>query len=444
MSIEVRPVGVSCQLQCTYCYEEGMREKQRTHRYDREAVLASINKLGPKDHFSLFGGECLILPLEQIEELLKLAYERSGSSGLQTNGALITDAHIDAFIKYKSHIGISLDGPDELNDSRWAGTLEATRKQTARTHWAINRLIERSKEYPHLMPSFIVTAHAGNWSKERWPRFLEWLHELDAKGVKYVNIHVMELDHKADTLYLPPEELWERLLELWDTKFTNIKISKFEEILKLLRETSDNVVCHWKPCDPWNTSAVKGIENDGAPSHCSRTNKDGTNWLPAEGSGDTTRGYTNFIGWPGSQHFERQLALYVTPQEHGGCKGCEYWLMCYGNCPGEGMTGDWRMRSSYCALFKKMFNEGAKRLRAAGVVPFCDHPQRQQIEEEAYRMWAQQQSIPTLNQLRLHVEKKETASQTNSPMRRVSNYADTQASYSDGHGDAHGDFTDSR
>ena len=443
MSIEVRPVGVSCQLQCTYCYEEGMRQKQRTHRYDREAVLASIDKLAPKDHFSLFGGECLILPLKDIEELLSIAHKKSGSSGLQTNAALITDAHIEAFIKYRTHIGISLDGPDELNDSRWAGTLEATRKQTARTHWAINRLIERSKEYPHLMPSFIITLHAGNASKERWPRFLAWLHELDARGVKHVNLHVMELDHEADSLYLPTDELSDRLIQLWDEPFTNIKITKLEEIIKLLdpeHKNADQVVCHWKPCDPWNTSAVKGIENDGSPSHCSRTNKDGVNWLPAEGSGDTQYGYTNFIGWPGSQHFERQLALYVTPQEHGGCQGCEYWLMCYGQCPGEGSNNDWRMRSSYCATYKKLFAEGAKRLRAVGIVPLCDYPNRIEMEKEAYRIWSSQQSIPTLPSLLQIIHDREA--NANSPLRKISDHADNSQVHGDRHGDRHGDHTD--
>lgn len=397
MSIEVRPVGVSCQLACTYCYEEGMRQQQRSHRYDRTAVLASIAKLKKGEQFTLFGGECLILPLKDIDELLSISYQRTQTSGLQTNGALITEKHIDAFIKYKTHVGISLDGPDELNDSRWAGTVAATRKQTAKTHWAIRRLVERAKEYPHLMPSLIITMHAGNCSRERFPRFLAWLHELDNMGLTYINLHTMEMDHKADTLYLSQEDASDRLIDIWNEmpKFKNIRISKFDEILKLLRgdKNSDSVVCHWKPCDPWNTSAVKGIENDGTPSHCSRTNKDGKNWLPAEGDGDDGQ-HAQFIGHPSTQHFERQLGLYVTPQEYGGCKGCEYWLMCYGQCPGEGETsddghtGDWRKRSSHCSTYKKLFAEGARRLRLTNVLPLCDWPNRLEIEKNAYAIWS--------------------------------------------------------
>src|SRR3954469_6447285 len=100
MSTEVLPVGVTCNLRCNYCYEENLREVNPSEKYDREAVLASIAKL--TDPFSLFGGEPLILHKTHLEELLKIAFERWGYSGVQTNGALITDEHIELFRKYNT------------------------------------------------------------------------------------------------------------------------------------------------------------------------------------------------------------------------------------------------------------------------------------------------------------------------------------------------------
>mgnify|MGYP003347235368 FL=1 len=128
MSIEVRPVGVTCNLRCAYCYEEPVRTKTPTLRYDRTAVLAAIDKA--EHNWSLFGGEALLLNLEDLEELLKVSFDKWKRSGVQTNGTLITPKHIELFEKYQTHVGISLDGPDDLNDSRWAGTLDATRKAT--------------------------------------------------------------------------------------------------------------------------------------------------------------------------------------------------------------------------------------------------------------------------------------------------------------------------
>lgn len=365
-----------------YCYEQNLRDVNPAEKYQRENVLASIDKLQNK--FSLFGGEPLVLHKTHLEELLKLSFEKWGESSLQTNGSLITDEHIELFIRYNTHIGISLDGPDELNDSRWAGTVEATRKATAKTLEAIRKLCERSKEHPRLLPSLIITLHAGNCSRERFPRFVEWIRELDALGIKYVNTHVMELDSQADKLYLHLPELSDRLIDLWNIESTlkNVKFSKFQEVLQLL-QGDDDVMCHWHACDPLNTGAVQSIDYDGSPSVCKRTFKGNQRWLPAEGTGYSAP----LVGHPGNRHHTRQLALYVTPQENGGCKDCPFWMMCLGQCPGEGIDQDWRKRSSYCYVWKRLFEEGSRRLRAVGVNPLPDWKDRKHLETLMYESW---------------------------------------------------------
>jgi len=45
------------------------------------------------------------------------------------------------FKQYKVMVGISIDGPDSLNDVRWAGSLEKTREQTAKIEATIKRLL---------------------------------------------------------------------------------------------------------------------------------------------------------------------------------------------------------------------------------------------------------------------------------------------------------------
>lgn len=434
MANEVRPVGVGCNLRCDYCYEFDMRNEQAVHRYDREKVLAAIAKLGPgpDQFFSLFGGEPMLLAFHHFEELLKIAFERWGHSGLQTNGSLITEKYIDIFTKYKTHVGISLDGPDELNDSRWAGNLEATRKATAQTLWAIDELAKRSKESPdkkHLMPSIIVTLHAGNMAKDKFPKLVEWFKHLNDIGIESVNLHVMEMDGYAGKWAMDPDELSDRLIDLWNLhdSFKTLKFLKFVEILKLL-QGDDNVVCVWHTCDPWNTSAVQGIENDGSPSHCSRTNKDGKNWLPAEGFG--SKGQHNTVKfYTSARAHERQMALYVTPQEVGGCKDCDYWMMCFGQCPGTGENNDWRERTTYCSLFKKLFAEGAKRLRAVGIEPLPDWAFRKDIEARMYEHWVAGNTVSTGAMVK---EIRDFAQQYKVPLKHVKAVA----------GGYHGDHTD--
>lgn len=434
MSIEVRPVGVTCNLRCTYCYEQPIRDVSPTLKYNKAAVFAQIES--STGNWSLFGGEALILPIEEIEELLKLGYEKWKSTGIQTNGTLITPAHVDLFEKYHTHVGISLDGPDDLNDSRWAGTLDATRKATARTFAAIDMLLERSfaTNNLRLIPSLIITLHAGNASVTAWPRMKAWLSELDSRGIRNVNFHVMELDYKAtkdSEWYLPHARMKEVMLDLWElsTTFQNIQIVNFREITELLRGKDERVMCVWHACDPWNTAAVQGLEGDGSPSHCTRTNKDGIDWLPAEGWGKETYWQIGKFDKTNRAH-ERQLSLYVTPQEHGGCKGCRFWSLCLGQCPGtaeesvEGKYGDWRLRSTYCQTWKDLFEEGERRLLELGERPISLQPIRPKMEQAMYQAWTEGREI----YLREAIDRAEG---------RVPRQRDAN-----GHGDLHGDHYD--
>ena len=88
----------------------------------------------------LFGGEPLLVPIADLEELWRWGLEKYGRNRVQTNGALINDEHVRLFRQYKVDVGISIDGPGELNDARWDGSLEKTRAATARAEAAIERL----------------------------------------------------------------------------------------------------------------------------------------------------------------------------------------------------------------------------------------------------------------------------------------------------------------
>ena len=453
MSIEVRPVGVTCNLRCAYCYEEPVRTKTPTLRYDRTAVLAAIDKA--EHNWSLFGGEALLLNLEDLEELLKVSFDRWKRSGVQTNGTLITPKHIELFEKYHTHVGISLDGPDDLNDSRWAGTLDATRKATEKTFRAIDMLLERAHETRNrqLIPSLIITLHGKNTTPEAWPRMKAWLCEMDARGVNTLNFHTMELDAEAtkdSEWYVPHDRMKEVMLDLWDlsTTWVNASAINFKEIIDLLRANDKQVMCVWHACDPWNTSAVQGLEGDGSPSHCTRTNKDGVDWMPAEGFGTPAKWQIGDFPITNRSH-ERQLSLYVTPQEHGGCQGCRFWSLCMGHCPGtseesvKNQYGDWRLRTTYCQTWKDLFEEGERRLLEIGEKPFTQSSILPQVEEIMYHGWVHGKNIP-VSIAKDIVDGKttlETVMMNGSNAYGHGDHTDHQR-VQQPHGDGHGDHTD--
>jgi len=117
MSVELRPLGVKCNIACQYCYQNPQREAGNiTSAYDLDKMKAAVE--AERTDFLLFGGEPLVLPERDLERLWRWGFEKFGHNGVQTNGTLINDSHIRMFKQYRVHVAISEDGPGDLNDAR--------------------------------------------------------------------------------------------------------------------------------------------------------------------------------------------------------------------------------------------------------------------------------------------------------------------------------------
>lgn len=370
MHIELRPLGVNCNIACQYCYQNPQRDAGNlTKNYSLPAMKQAVET--ENRAFFLFGGEPLLIPEEDLEDLWKWGLEKFGTNGIQTNGTLINDNHIRMFREYNVGIGISIDGPGQLNDVRWAGSLEKTRKLTQKTEKMILHLFDEG-----LSPGLIVTIHKNNASKEKLPVMHEWFRYLDKLGLKAVNIHILESDNKFihDKYALSDIENIEALLSFarLEEELENINFDLFRDMEKLLIVDDKGVGCIWGACDPYTTISVRGVEGNGQRSNCGRSNKDGINFVKAEKVGH-----------------ERNLALYHTPQEYGGCNGCRFFLTCKGQCPGTAMNNDWRNKSEYCSVWMNLFEEIEKRLVKKGITPISLAPNLKQLEEQMLYSWEQ-------------------------------------------------------
>ncbi len=372
MSIEVSPVGVTCNLSCPYCYEHPMREAGNFNEkpYDLDKMIAGLEKEGGK--FGLFGGEPLLTDLETLEGLWKFGLERFGSNQIQTNGTLINEKHIELFKKYKVHVGISVDGPDELNDARWAGSLEETRRRTKMSMDAADRLCDEG-----IPPSFIVTLHKLNATTEKLPKLKEWFKYWDSRGVYSSRLHTLEVEYDSinETLALSDQRNIEVMLEMaqFESELQKIRFDVFNDIKKMLIGQDNSATCTFHECDPYTTDAVRGINGQGESENCGRANKEGINFLKS-----STKGY------------ERQMALYHTPQEYGGCRGCRFFIMCKGQCPGTGIKYDWRNKTDKCEMYFKLFEHFENKYEEAGVLPLSKSPELSRIENIMFNMWSQQ------------------------------------------------------
>jgi uncharacterized protein len=379
MTVEVRPLGDKCNIKCRYCYQEGIRTAGNVPtRYDLDAIMATLDRLA--EPFSLFGGEIMLTRRPDLERLMQLGFDRHGGVGMQTNGTLIEERDIELFRKYHVRVGISIDGPGPLNDARWAGSLAATRRATARIEAAIETLCREG-----MPPNVIVTLNRMNAAPARLGVLCEWIGFLGSLGVRKLRLHLLEQDETegGEGLALTAQENLAALRRLrrLEQELPSVQFDIFAEMAAMLRGDDAQTSCVFHACDPYATRAVVGVESDGRLGNCGRTNKDGVTHLRA-----------------GREAFERQLSLYRTPQADGGCEGCRFFLACKGNCPGTAIDGDWRMRSIDCPVWFGLFEDIETELQANDEVAISRSECRSDLEAKMIAAWSIGDN-PTLHSL---------------------------------------------
>lgn len=368
MTVEIKPMGNKCNLQCRYCYEDLHRNAGNEKRpYSLQRIMEQIGRIGQS--FVLFGGEPLLVPEKDLEKLWAWGHKKYQKNGIQTNGVLINDNHIKMFKKYDVHVGLSVDGPGELNDARWAGTLKKTRMATAKNLTAIETLTKEG-----VSVSLIVNLHRVNADRDKLPQLHDWFRYLDNLGVSKSRLHLLQInsDHVRKKYALSTEEYIEAFLSLnnLEKELKNLRFDIFEDMRNMMLGRDDKSTCIWTGCDPYVTQSATGIEGNGQISNCGHSEKDGISVVKCSVMG-----------------FERYMALYLVPQQFGGCKDCRFFLMCKGQCPGSAIDSDWRNRTENCEVFKALYHHFEDEMLADGLNPLSVRSERKQIERMLFEAW---------------------------------------------------------
>ena len=356
MSLGIKTLG--CNGLCRSCYENRIRSVFSDTSYDIEAILTTIEKetvgIPENQRYSgvcLHGGEPLLLEFEDLEKLLSKIHSLYGRTTIQTNGTLISDKIIELFKKYKTSVGISIDGDTaELNYGRWNGgnlTMKQVQEMTDKVLYNMKKCKEAG-----LSLSVIALLRKYNASQERLGGFIRFLRRLkDEFGVGSVRINkciVYEEEYRKEE-ELTNKEMGEAHCKLADICFSSPEIDwlPYRDVVDSLMGYR-NATCVFTECDVWRTQSERTIMWDGSIGCCLQGGAavDGIQALAAEESSK-----------------ERYVILRQIPQALKGCKDCRYWFMCKGGCPGEGVDNDWRNRTRWCEAWKMLFSHAEKRIR---------------------------------------------------------------------------------
>ena len=124
-------VAERCNIACTYCYfffggDDSFKDnpayisEETTEHFVRFVANARRDYSLERIRIILHGGEPLLLKKPRMRKLLEGLKEAAGDTVLrltvQTNAMLIDEEWIQLFEEFNVYVGVSLDGPDYLND----------------------------------------------------------------------------------------------------------------------------------------------------------------------------------------------------------------------------------------------------------------------------------------------------------------------------------------
>ncbi|MFC4630105.1 cyclophane-forming radical SAM peptide maturase AmcB [Promicromonospora alba] len=244
-----------CNLDCSYCYLPFRKKRLEMSVEVTQAVADSLAEQQPGHVTEVcwHGGEPLAIGPEKLAALMAPFEElrRAGRvrHSLQTNATLINEPWCDLFIGYDVAVGVSIDGPADLNAERvdWAGRPAFDRIVTG-----IGKLVERQIRF-----SLIAVVGEGIG------RAADLLDFLTGLGPTSIGLNIEELEGVNTSRSQPAPEraraFWEAVFA-WSAQHPGVEVRELDRLAHYLRTIRGGERESWEAhrYDPLPTVAVNG------------------------------------------------------------------------------------------------------------------------------------------------------------------------------------------
>jgi len=317
ISILFKPVSFSCNIQCTYCYYHERQDSSIVYTDSKtlKSILESLQSLPSetKINFLWHGGEPLLAGKSFFKELIRLQEEiipdKKVKYGMQTNALLIDSEWCEIFKKNKMHIGVSLDGTEDIhNNGRISKSGSGTYKEV------INKInLLQKYDIPFGILTTITKKSLGQ-EKIIFNNFIK------LEIYKFDFLPCLESTDNSNINTYEWADFTIKMFDLWFNEDNpNIKIRFFEEIIKTILGGKPSLCTLSKGC-----SSLFTINNNGVLYACDDSENDSDNILGnlLEEDFVTLQKNKNILI---QKRFEYEQAM--------NCNFCEFNYICNSYCP---------------------------------------------------------------------------------------------------------------
>jgi uncharacterized protein len=348
-SLLIKPASAVCNLDCEYCFYLDRDADPYSALPGRRMTLDTLERLVdtylfysyPSSVFAFQGGEPTLAGLPFFEKLIEYQQQhgRGGQSvanALQTNGVLIDKSWCDLFRSYNWLLGVSLDGPEEINDLyRFNKEHRGTWKRVMQS---VELLQTNKVEF-----NILCVLSAANVEKPK--ELYRFYRKLGIDNIQFIPL--AEFDGNGNRLpFTITAEQYGRFLceifDLWWPERRKVRIRFFDNIAEALAgQKPGNCTMH-ETCDSYVV-----VEYNGDIYPCDFFVE--SPWK---------LGNINLDSW--SEIARRQRRYSFASKKtiaHPECQVCEYQSVCHGGCPKfrHGPNRRFEDLDYFCAAYKMIF-----------------------------------------------------------------------------------------
>jgi uncharacterized protein len=357
-SLLIKPASAVCNLDCSYCFYLDRDADPYKELPARRMTLDTLERLVdsylfysyPNSVFAFQGGEPTLAGLPFFEKLVEFQqqYGRSGqsvSNALQTNAVVIDETWCDLFRTYQWLLGVSLDGPEEINDLyRFNKAGHGTWKRVMQS---IETLQKRKVEF-----NILCVLSQANVTKPR--ELYRFYRSLGVDNVQFIPLAEFAPNGERQPYTITARQYGEFLCEMFDVWWPDrrkMRIRFFDNIAEALAGQKPGACTMHETCDSYCV-----VEYNGDVYPCDFFVEGG--WK---------LGNITLDSWPEIARRSRRYAFATKKTlAHPECQVCEWQSICHGGCPKfrHGPNGRFEDLDYFCDSYKMIYAKAAGPLRA--------------------------------------------------------------------------------